>query len=418
MSDSIDVAIVGAGLAGLNCARVLTDAGLSVRVFDSSDGVGGRVRTDEVAGFRLDRGFQTVLTEYPEFKDALDVPALDLRPFWPGACVRYKNQFYQVADPAKEPRKALQSLTGPIGSLADKARVLKLRAAVTRFTQATLDQRDDVTTAEALANRYRFSSNITDRFFRPFFGGVFLDRDLSVSSRFFEFLFRMFAVGETAIPAKGMQVIPEQLAGRLPSGSVRLNARVTAASDTSVRLESGNVIQARAVVLAVDGPELAYLADGFDPPESHSTCCLYYASETSPHPYPMLILDGDGRGPVNHLAVMSEVSGELAPPGWSLISASVVGSPALPDDEIEARARAQLHAWYGDAIASWQLLKMYRIVHALPSLEPGESSSTRPARFASGVFACGDHLETPSINGALTSGRKAAEAVQQYLATS
>jgi phytoene dehydrogenase-like protein len=416
MAGAPDVAIVGAGLSGLACARHLVDRGLTVKLYEAADAVGGRVRTDEVAGYRLDRGFQTILTSYPEAQRILDLEALDLRAFFPGALVRFNGRFRTVADPLRQPGSLLATAAAPVGSLLDKLRVLTLRRAVVGTTAAELWARPEITTQQALASRYGFSAAMRQRFFEPFLGGVFLDRELKTSSRAFEFYFRMFASGDTAVPAAGMQAIPEQLAAGLPPRSVQLNTRVRAATASSVTLETGEEVAARGVVLAVDGPELAYLAEGVQPPGSASTACLYFGAPEPPHDEAVLVLNGDAAGPVNHLVVMSNVAPPLAPAGSHLISASVVGNPAQTDEELERRVRDQMRDWYGAAVDQWHLLKIYRILHALPTQEPPAlTPPEREARLASGVFVCGDHRTNASIDGALLSGRRAAEAVHAAL---
>lgn len=411
-----DVLIAGGGLTGLACAHHLQQAGISSKVLESGDAVGGRVRTDEVDGFLLDRGFQVLLTAYPEAQELLDYDALDLRAFYAGALVHRGDAFHHVGDPLRAPLAAPRSLAAPVGSLLDKLKVIRLRRSVTGPSLDELWARPEVSTLRALQTRYGFSETMIERFFRPFLGGILLDRELTASSKAFEFYFRMFATGKTAVPAGGMQRIPEQMAAGLPEHSIRLHSRVRKAEPRRVTLESGEQLEAEAVVLAVEAPELAYLRPGFDPPDSRSTVCLYFAAPEPPHTQPILVLDGDGTGPVNHLAVMSAVSETYAPPGQALISASVVGNPSLTDKEVERQARNQLRQWYGAVVDDWRLLKSYRVLHALPAQPPPAlTPPERPVRLGDGIFVCGDHRTNASINGALRSGRLAAEAVAAHL---
>jgi phytoene dehydrogenase-like protein len=201
------VLVVGAGLAGLCCAERLADHGLAPLVLEAAEDVGGRVRTDEVEGCLLDRGFQVLLTAYPTAREVLDYQALHLQPFEPGALVRCGGRFHRVADPWRRPFAALQGVFGPIGSLSDKLRVAALRRRVLQGAVRDLFERPERTTMAALREA-GFSTAMIDRFFRPFLGGVFLDTKLETSSRMFEFVFRMFASGDVAIPARGMQAIP------------------------------------------------------------------------------------------------------------------------------------------------------------------------------------------------------------------
>jgi phytoene dehydrogenase-like protein len=256
-----------------------------------------------------------------------------------------------------------------------------------------------------------------DRFFRPFFGGVFLDRQLVTSSRLFRFLYRTFAEGETAVPARGMGAIPEQLAEPLPAESIRLNSPVESAEPGRVALRGGEVLSARAVVVATDGPAAARLLGGrIEAPKSRSVCGLYFAADESPLKEPIVVLDGDGRGPVNHLAVLSDVAPSYAPPGSALISASVLGAPPQDDVALEAAVRDQLTDWFGPAVRRWRHLRTYRIAHALPDqTAPALDVPERPVMLADGLYVCGDHRDNASINGAMASGFRAAQAVAAEL---
>ena len=201
--DKIDVIVVGAGLAGLNCARELVRMGRSVRVLEATEAVGGRIRTELYHGYRLDRGFQALQTAYPDARSALDLSALDLRAFVPGALIRFEDNFHRIADPWRQPLAALATLFSPVGTLADKWRMALLRRQVMTASIDHIYARPE-TTADARLRELGFSDAIIDRFFRPFLAGVFLDPTLSVSSRAFEFCFRAFAAGATAVPAAGM----------------------------------------------------------------------------------------------------------------------------------------------------------------------------------------------------------------------
>ncbi len=217
------VVVVGAGLAGLSCAVALHDAGIAVQVYEASDGVGGRVRTDHVDGFQLDRGFQVALTAYPEMHRQLDMVALDLQAFEPGALVWRDGKGSVVGDPFRRPTTALSTVGAPIGTPFDKARIALLRHRLRGVHPVRLLQGEDTTTREALAEA-GFSDTIIERFFRPLVGGIQLDPDLTDSRRMFDIIFRMLADGDSAVPAAGMQAIPQQLADRLPAGSIHLDA--------------------------------------------------------------------------------------------------------------------------------------------------------------------------------------------------
>ena len=416
MTRTADVLVVGAGLAGLCCARRLAERGLSTIVLEASDGVGGRVRSDEVAGFRLDRGFQVLLTAYPEARAVLDYAALDLHAFYPGALVRFGGRFHRVADPWRNPLDAVAGSLSPIGSVADKLRVARLRHRACAGALADLFARPE-TTGEHLLRDLGFTDAMIDRFFRPFLGGVTLDRTLGASSRMLEFVFRMFARGDAALPAGGMGAIPAQIAAALPADTVRLATPVAAIDAGRCILRSGDVLEGRAVVVATEGPEAARLLDLPPPSRSRAVTCLYYAAERAPIAAPILILDGDGRGPVNNLCLPSAVAPGYAPPGMTLVSATVLGHHANDDDELDAAVRTQMTEWFGASVRHWRHLRTYRIDHALPGPDtPTRDVPDRSMRLRRGLYVCGDHRVNASIQGAMRSGRHAADALADELA--
>lgn len=414
------VLIVGAGLAGLNCARRLAEGGVASQIFEASDGVGGRVRTDRLDGFLLDRGFQVFLTAYPEARRALDYEGLSLKPFYSGALVRVGGEFKKFADPFRHPLDGLLTLFSSVGTAADKLRVGRLRLSVGAGAWEELFGRPETTTREAL-RAAGFSDALVGRFFRPFFGGVFLERELRTSSRMFEFTFRMFSQGVAALPAAGMEAIPRQLADGLPPGSVRLNAPVASVEPGALTLASGERVTADAVVVAAEQEAAARLLGQPTAARSRATGCMYFAAAESPIAEPILVLNGDGGAspsPVNNLCVPSVVAPAYAPPGASLISVSITEDHMDADDaRLEQAVREQLGGWFGaTAVGRWRHLRTYRIPRALPEQRHVEiGSGGGRARVRPGVYVCGDYLDTASINGALRAGRLAAEAAIEDL---
>jgi phytoene dehydrogenase-like protein len=421
-----EVAIIGAGLAGLSCALSLEGAGMQVTLLEASDGAGGRVRTDVVEGFRLDRGFQVMLTAYPEARRLLNYDGLQLKRFAPGALVWHGGKFHRFADPFRNPLGAARFLLDPIVPVADKVQVAKLRARVQRGSWEEMFVRPEKTTRDYL-QAVPFTPKIIERFFEPFFGGVFLERELVTSSRFFEFLFRMFSVGDTVVPAAGMEQIPLQLAAMLRAGTLLTGARVDKVSRNAesfqVEITGKERLEARAVVLAVAGNEgntLLGRVGGWSVPEVRAwnkTTAFYYAAQQAPVNEPIILLNGEGSsaGPVNNVAVMSAVSPDYAPPGEHLVVASVVGEAPAEGAalmQLDEAVRVHMRKWFGPVVNSWRMLGGYPLARALPQQRHAEWEQS-PVRLAGsgGVYMCGDYRETASIQGALASGRRAAEAV-------
>lgn len=406
------VLIVGAGLAGLCCARHLTDQGVDCLILEASDKAGGRIRTDRSEGFLFDRGFQILQSAYPEAQRMLDMPALDLRPFYPGALVRYGGRFHKVADPWRQPLDALAGLLSPIGTFRDKIRIGRLRS---RLMGSTLDEifcQPNISLNEAL-HAEGFSPSIIERFLRPFFSGVFLEPALETSRRLFGFVFRMFAQGITGLPANGMAAIPEQLAAGL-GPRIRTGAQVTAVDGTELTLASGERLVGGAVVIATDAPAAVRLAPELRSPSSRSVVCLYFAAPQPPIEEPILVLNGEGQGLINSMCVPSQIAPNYAPTDTALISVTVLGNPPRDNQSLGQSVLAQLTDWFGTQVARWRFLRCYRIPHALPGQQPEMlETNSETVHIRDGLFVCGDHRETATINGAMVSGRRAAEAILQ-----
>ncbi|MDN5698656.1 MAG: FAD-dependent oxidoreductase, partial [Rubrobacter sp.] len=264
------IIVIGAGLAGLTCAKTLSENGAQVEVLEASDGVGGRVRTDERDGFLLDRGFQVYFTSYPAASRHLDHEALDLRAFDPGAVIHRGGRRDVLADPLRDPGSIVQSIFSNVAGVRDKLLTLRMAAsAAPGNVEAAGEWGGDPESegdgsSEEYLRRAGFSDKFIDGFFRPFYGGIFLDRSLSTSAKVLRFTFRMLATGKTAVPSRGMAEIPRQLASHLPQGAIFLNSPVRellrdGERVTGVRTDDGER-EADAVVVAVEGPEAARLS--------------------------------------------------------------------------------------------------------------------------------------------------------------
>ena len=239
-----------------------------------------------------------------------------------------------------------------------------------------------------------------------------LARDLETSSRLFAFVFRMFASGDAVLPSQGMGAMAQQLAERLPPGTVCTNSAVARLEEHGVRLADGRQLSGKAIVVATESPAAASLLGEPQPPAGRSVTCLYFAAERPPVDEPILVLNGEGMGVVNNLCVPSLVGSTYAPPGADLVSVTVLGIPALDCDHLESAVRQQLQEWFGNQVQTWRHLRTYHIPFALPDQSPPALSPVaKPPRRRDGIWLCGDYLDTASIQGAMVSGRRAAEEI-------
>ena len=416
VSTQFDVVVIGAGLSGLAAARQIQQSGLSVVVLESSDAVGGRVRTDNVDGFLLDRGFQVLLTAYPELTTQVDMDALDLQAFDPGALVwlQSKNgtpgKGHVVSDPFRKPSTLFATTFAPIGSVIDKLRIVVLRLRVLRGAAPNLLRNNDMSTLDALRSA-GFSHRMIKTFFTPLFGGVQLDPQLATSRRMFDIIFRSLSEGQSVLPARGMQALPEQLASHLAHNTVRLNAPVASLDGTTVVLSTGERITSRAVVVATEGPTASKLLD-LPPVQSRTAGCVYFSADSPPNDKKYVILDGSGKGPVLNVALISNIAPSYAPPGKHLIAAAL---PGVITGDLEQLARKQLREWWGPQVDGWKHLRTYAISHGGP-VQSAPFSPKQRVSLGNGRFVCGDHRDTGSIQGALYSGRRCGEAVVRSLA--
>ncbi len=413
MSFDADVIIIGAGLAGLSCARILQKQGIHYLLLDGAEKVGGRIRTDVVEGFQLDRGFQVLQTAYPDAKQILSYPNLKLKSFFPGAMIRYQDKFHRLADPFRDLYTAAKGLFSPIGSLKDKLLVGMLRTQVAFGTLEKLLQKPEVTTLQRL-KAFGFSDAIIDRFFKPLYSGIFLENELSTSSRAFDFNFRMMALGDICLPAEGMEAIPRQLLTMLEPARIRLNSKVASLSENKVILASGESLTAPKIVLAVDQPQSCKLLEVTVVPKMKTVITLYFTASTPPTSSPILFLNAESSGPVMNMCVPTNVCKSYAPEGKALISCSVLKHDFASEEMLVQKVLEQMKQWFGNQVDAWKHLRTYKINNALPAQElPLQDVSSKPMQVRKGLYKCGDYGGIASIQTALQSGRVVGEALAQ-----
>jgi protoporphyrinogen oxidase len=404
--------IVGAGLSGLIAALELEKAGLSPVILEASDRIGGRMKTDIIDGYRLDHGFQVLNTAYPEAKRYLDFQALQLKNFDPGAIIFEGKDSYILTDPLRNPLKLVGMAVSRVGTFLDKVKVFTLTQELKKKSSEEIFAEPSLPTHEYL-KKYGFSDAIITNFFRPFFRGIFLEKDLETSSRMFEFVFKMFSQGYAAVPAKGMGQIPEMIKGQLQTTEIRLNTPVTSVEGGKILLSDGTQLGADRIIVAVQPDRVMKQLEGQFAP-ARKVINLYFAAPKSFLGRPMIGLL-TGKRVINNLVFMEDVSKDYAPAGKSLLSVTVLDTD-LSDKELLKVVQGELEEIFGTKADQFKHLKTYLIPHALPQV--GDLKFSIPfteCKVLDQVFLAGDYLLHGSINAAMTSGRTAAEAVVHSL---
>ena len=423
MGDRKKVVVVGGGLSGLCCARTLQRAGVEAHIYEASDGVGGRVRTDIIANCRLDRGFQVLFTAYPAVKQELDLPALNLKYFDAGAVVYWRGESYSLGDPIKQPSQLLESIISPLIPLRDKLRVLRLRQDMRAVSLQEIAAYTDMSMEDYL-REYGFTSKFINRFIRPFFAGIFLDYSLTTSVRMFGFVWKMLVDGRTAVPEKGMGAIPRQIEKDLMPDTVHLNSPVvellrTDDRVTGIRLEGGETVEAEAVVVATDAGVAARLTGLPLPADHRGTTCLYFHVPKPLYAHRSILLfpepnaHAEGQPLVNNATMMSNVAPSYAGKGKHLLSVTVLGDSRLTNEELARRAKGEIAPHFPNSDPdAWELLQVYRIPWAQFRQPTGIFDRLPATETATpGLFLGGEITSSSSLNGALVSGQRAAAAV-------
>jgi len=348
--------IVGAGLAGLTAAYYLHQSGMNYTLLEASDRVGGRVKTDTVDGYLMDRGFQVFLTEYPEAKKVLDYNQLNLKSFAPGAVLlRANGKTDYIGDPMRKLSSLLPTLTSSAATVADKIKILKTKNQVTQKSIAEIFGSEEISTMDALKNEYGFSDRVIREFLQPFYAGIFLENNLSTSRRMFDFVFQMFSKGDAAIPELGMEEIPKQIAAHLDQEKIICNTKVTDVKGNIVHLHNGDTILADHIILAT---EATGLSQNFAKTKSNfrSTINMYFAADKAPF----------------------------------------------------KKIKSELTQWIPSA-KNWKHLSTYNIKYALP--DQTQINNANIIEVSNKMTIIGDHVMNGSINAAMKSGRLGAERV-------
>ncbi|HVU71795.1 MAG TPA: FAD-dependent oxidoreductase [Mycobacteriales bacterium] len=409
MVERTDVVIVGAGLAGLAAARVLERAGLSVIVLEAAEAPGGRVRTDRRDGLLLDHGFQLLNPAYPEVVAVVDLDALRLSSFAAGVVVRDGSVRSVLADPRREPREIAATVRGS-GSLRAKLAVARWFAEAGALPPSRLRARADRALATELRARgLAGRGDALEGAVGAFLSGVLAEADLTSSARLATFLVRSFVRGAPGLPAAGMQALPEQLAAALRPGTVRLGTAARRLRGTAVDTDAGT-IRGDALVVATDAVDAAGLLEG-EHPAMRGLTTYYHLVDRAPDHARYLHVDARRDGPVVNVAAVSAVAPSYAPAGRTLLASTVLGAHG---DEQEQAVRAHTAQIVGAGTGGWDYVATFAIPRALPA-HPAGQALRRSVLVGEGRFVAGDHRDTPSIQGALVSGRRVAHAVLAHV---
>ena len=423
-----DVVIVGAGVAGLSAAHRLTSAGVRTAVLESAPCVGGRMSTEKVDGFRLDRIGRLLSMAYPELRLTPGLDALALRPFAPGVLLHSDGRHHRagaqasaggargalhaVRALASAPTKSAPRTAAPLGTAVDQARLGTALARLAATPVERLLSRPELPAGQALAAR-GVPARAVDGFLRPLLAALLCDPELTTSSRCADLALRAFACGRLCIPEGGAEMLPELLARALPAGTVHTGVRVTSVSTSSVTTAEHGEISCRAVLLATDASAAAELLPGLRVPDFHPLTVLHHTTDEPPATGASLLLDADRGGPVAHTAVVSHVDPSRAPAGRALITSTVLGPPP---QELDTAVRMHLARLYGTSTARWETLAVHHTPEAVPAMRPPHDLR-RPVRLLAGLYVCGDHRDTSTIQGALHSAHRATSTILTDLAT-
>ena len=412
--DATDVAVIGAGIAGLTCARALEESGMSVRVLERSARVGGRVGTDVIDGFRCDRGFQWFNAGNPDVRTSVDVAALNPRPIERGMVLAHPDG-YRVLQGSQA--ALIAAIRSGIGQPQDIARLIRWSDPL-RKSRERLISGADMTLQESL-DRHGISGRIREEVLRPFFRLVFADEDLRTSYQFAMLSMQSLLEGMPAVPALGMQALPNQLSRGLEQPvehGVDVLGVLRSVGEGVRIFTDGGEIHARAAVVATD-PVTASTLLGLGTPTMRGLATWWFATEIPPTTMktPFVNPVGPSAGPLSHAVVVSNIAPRYAPPGSHLVAAcSVPAAGQVAGLESEADVRAHLGQIFRTDASVWNLVTRHVNSAAWPVARPPLILG-REVDLGDGLFVAGDHRESPGIPGAMRSGRRAAAAVLEEL---
>lgn len=409
MNSKYDAIIIGGGIAGLTAALELEKQHQKVLILEKTDRVGGRVKTDLVDGFLLDHGFQVYLTAYPEGQKLLNHEELHFKTFYSGALCYNAQSRFTVSDVKRYPSSFFQMAFSPVGSVSDKLKLARLNNLLSVEEIKDIFEKPEQTTLSYLKDK-GYGDRIIERFFKPFYSGIFFDKKLETSSRMFEFVFKMFALGEAALPSEGMEAIPKQLKAGLQTTDFNFNAEVGHIEQQRVQLKSGEYIEAPQILIATKPDEMVPQLDSSIQWRASST--YYFSADASLLNQNVIALNSQKSKLVNHFTVISDTAKSYAPKGKHLVSVSLEDMPLSSSIITSEMIKEELARSFGSEVRHWKFLKNYDIHESLPTqLDFKSEISISETKLRDGLYLAGDQMLNGSINAAMTSGRLAATAM-------
>ena len=413
MTNSIEkpkVSIIGAGVSGLVAALQLEKMGYDPVIFEADSQVGGRVQTDLVEGYQLDRGFQVLLEAYPKAKQYLDYEALDLQKLDDGALLYHDGKGQRFGDPRRDRKFLVPTITTGHATLLDKWKVFSLNNQLAGKDISEVFEAQSQTTLSYLQEK-QFSAKVINSFFRPFFSGIFLEPELATSSRMFEFVFKMFGEGSAVIPKKGMGAIPQYLQSQLRRTTIHFNTKVQQVLGTDILLDSGELRTTDFTIVA-SNPE-GIIPNYASSLEWRACDTLYFTTSSKKFTEPIIGLNTHEDRLANNLFYPTSIECETKG-AHELLSVTVVKAHSHSSNELVAEVTQELSKDFG--ISDLTFLKHYRIGHALPRVEDLQAEREAGEQLLTERIAlAGDYLLNGSLNAAMESGEKAAEVANATL---